>query len=92
MSATNYFKFYDQKLRALCNFRYNEIAERAFAVVQVRAGGAAPAGPWQQSAGTTSLQSVSQELYRAVLFSVFFLQIVAVGYVPYAGKTLDPRP
>lgn len=51
-------------------------------MIQARnGGGGAPPPP--RAASFSHL--AGQELYRAALFALFFLQIVAVGFVPYIG-------
>ena len=60
--------------------RYNEIAERAHQVQQKQSGAVSP--PQEPVPFALAL---GQELYRAALFAVFFLQIMAARLLPWAG-------
>ena len=58
-------------------------------MIQARnSGGGAPPPP--RAASFSHL--AGQELYRAALFALFFLQIVAVGFVPYIGALVRLAP
>ena len=57
-------------------------------MIKARNGGAPPAP--RVAASLSAL--VGQELYRAALFAVFFLQIVVLGYVPYIGTPCREAP
>ena len=78
--------------------RYQDIAVRAVRVVQARKapGGSATARLDRTSAHSHSsaappplLEAVAEEIYRAVLFTVFFLQVSAISFVPYIGEAVD---
>jgi hypothetical protein len=64
--------------------RYQEIAELAVRWMRAQAGqpvaarvAARPGGPL--------LDQMAQELYRVVLFGVFYAQVSALAYIPYIG-------
>lgn len=72
--------------------RYQEIAELAFRVSEAQAGKqkARLVGDAQQPLKSPQQQQdvtvqIAQELYRAGLFVVFFLQTYAVSFVPWLG-------
>ncbi|GLC43313.1 hypothetical protein PLESTF_000416800 [Pleodorina starrii] len=81
---------------------YNDIARTAYMVKQQqqqlqqqRTGGQAAAGhrPVGQSpaggGGGGGLENVAQEVYRVVLFCVFFAEVSTVGRLPYVGQALN---
>ena len=71
----------------LSSFRYQEIAEHAFNVLQKRA---AAEGRQQQKlrhAAQPLNVFLAQEVYRVLLFSVFLAQAMVARHVPYIGES-----
>ena len=71
--------------------RYQEIAELAVRWMRAQAGqpvaarvAARPGGPL--------LDQMAQEVYRVVLFGVFYAQVSALAYIPYIGSPPLPNP
>ncbi|EFJ43446.1 p53-induced protein 8 [Volvox carteri f. nagariensis] len=78
---------------------YNDIAQTAYLVKQQqqqqqerKGAPAAPPGPshrGQPPGGSGGLENVAQEVYRVVLFCVFFAEVSTIGRLPYVGYTLN---
>ncbi|KXZ44216.1 hypothetical protein GPECTOR_71g577 [Gonium pectorale] len=82
---------------------YNDIAKTAYLVKQqqqqqqpggqaapgARAGGQGAGGGGTGSGGAGGLEDVAQEVYRVVLFNVFFAEVSLVGRLPYVGGVLN---
>lgn len=43
--------------------------------------------PKEPSGGSPVLELMAHEVYRVVLFGVFYLQVSLLGYVPYIGES-----
>ena len=68
------------------DYRYQEIAELAVRVTKERAAKAGGGAPQRQKPQQQDLMvQVAQELYRVVLFAVFFLQIWVISQLPRIG-------
>lgn len=77
----------DKFILCLCaHHRYQELAELAVRWMRVQGGQAAAAQAAAQPR-TPLLDQMAQELYRVVLFAVFYLQVCLLGLVPYFGAT-----
>ncbi|KAK9917318.1 hypothetical protein WJX75_003111 [Coccomyxa subellipsoidea] len=66
---------------------YQELAELAVRWMRVQ-GGQAAAAQAAAKPRTPLLDQMAQELYRVVLFAVFYLQVCLLGLVPYVGPAL----
>ncbi len=76
--------------------RYQELAELAVRWTRAQSGQAAAAPSAAAGPRAPLLDQMAQELYRVVLFAVFYLQVCLLGVVPYVGETsgwisVDPR-
>ncbi len=73
--------------------RYQELAELAVRWMRGSGGQAAAAPAASQAASRQRaplLDQMAQELYRVVLFAVFYLQVCLLGLVPYVGAAALP--
>ncbi|GIL81893.1 hypothetical protein Vretifemale_10863 [Volvox reticuliferus] len=72
---------------------YNDIARTAYVIKQQQLKGPqAVPGPrpkGQSPGGSGGLEDVAQEVYRVVLFCVFFAEVSTVGRLPYVGYGLN---
>ena len=81
-------------MRALC--RYQELAELAMRWLQLHAAAAGDAageraGARDAAGGSPLMVQMAHEVYRVVLFGVFYLQVSLLGYLPYIGGQLSAR-
>ena len=72
-------------------FRYQELAELAMRWLQSHAAAAGDAagerpGAREAAGGSPLLVQMAHEVYRVVLFGVFYLQVSLLGYLPYIGE------
>lgn len=77
------------RVSALC--RYQELAELAMRWLQSHAAAAGDAageraGAKEAAGGSPLMVQMAHEVYRVVLFGVFYLQVSLLGYLPYIGK------
>ncbi|CAK0785578.1 hypothetical protein CVIRNUC_008788 [Coccomyxa viridis] len=72
---------------------YQELAELAMRWLQSHAAAAGDAageraGAKEAAGGSPLMVQMAHEVYRVVLFGVFYLQVSLLGYLPYIGKGL----
>ena len=70
--------------------RYQELAELAVRWTRAQSGQAAAAPSPTAGKRAPLLDQMAQELYRVVLFAVFYLQVCLLGLVPYVGVNRGP--
>ena len=77
--------------------RYQELAELAMRWLQLHADVSGlqardlkRQAPQKAVRSSPLLEQMAHEVYRVVLFGVFYLQVSLLGYVPYAGADLPP--
>ncbi|CAL8463691.1 g3225 [Coccomyxa elongata] len=67
---------------------YQELAELAVRWTRAQSGQAAAVPSAAAGPRAPLLDQMAQELYRVVLFAVFYLQVCLLGMVPYLGPAL----
>ncbi|CAL5224378.1 g7054 [Coccomyxa viridis] len=69
---------------------YQELAELAMKWLQAheRPREQDPSMAKEAARGSPVMEQMAHEVYRVVLFGVFYLQVSLLGYVPYIGKPL----
>jgi hypothetical protein len=77
--------------------RYQELAELAMRWLQSHADVSGSQArdlkrqaPQKAARSSPLLEQMAHEVYRVVLFGVFYLQVSLLGYVPYVGAGLPP--
>ena len=77
--------------------RYQELAELAMRWLQSHADVAGSQAqdlkrqaPKEAARSPPLLEQMAHEVYRVVLFGVFYLQVSLLGYVPYVGADITP--
>lgn len=77
--------------------RYQELAELAMRWLQSHADVSGSQArdlkrqaPQKAARSSPLLEQMAHEVYRVVLFGVFYLQVSLLGYLPYVGAGLPP--